>query len=105
MDKPDNILQFLSDSSAFTGFTIEQRHAPNETIHDHVERPLATDGWSSTVVNNATGVIRGPFAFTGDAIAAMKAWASEKTEQASSAPTRVDIPATPTSTEGDADHV
>lgn len=85
MIKPDNIIRFDSANSAFTGFTIEQRHAPDEAIHDHQEHEDTNDGWVSTVVENNSGVIRGPFAYTGDAVQAMKAWALEKVAENSTA--------------------
>lgn len=112
-DKPDNILQFLSDSSGFTGFTVEQRHAPPEPPHGHerdangklIEPKPTSDGWVSTVVENATGVVRGPFDFTGDAIAEMKRWAAEQSQTDTAAPTRVDILTEPTAIEGDDNNV
>lgn len=96
MSKPDNIIRFDSANSAFTGFTIEQRHAPDDSIHDHQEHDDTNDGWVSTVVENNSGVIRGPFAFTGDAVQAMKAWAIEKIAENQTS-TTVEFQAEPTS--------
>jgi hypothetical protein len=73
----DNVLKFDSGSSPFKEFQIDQNHATVEEIHDHVERPIGGDGWSSIVRRIGTDEIRGPFAFLGDAMAEMRRWAAE----------------------------
>ncbi len=76
---PANILTFNSGNSAYAGFEIHQDHDTSPvSLHDHQpEKPPESDGWVSTVVRLKTSETRGPYKFTGEAMAEMRLWAAE----------------------------
>jgi len=89
-DKPDNILRY---GPPLDGFEIHQWHAVYEEIHDHVERPVQGDGWTSVVVD-PDGRKVGPFAFTGEAVAKMRQLAAERSVHQSDRSAESEVSAT-----------